>query len=36
MHGQAATAQLTWVPAASAALTAVFAPATAYLHSHRQ
>jgi daunorubicin/doxorubicin transport system permease protein len=36
MHGQAATGQLAWVLAASAALTAVFAPVTAYLYSHRQ
>jgi ABC-2 type transport system permease protein len=36
MHGQAATGQLAWVLAASAALTAVFAPATADLYSHRR
>jgi ABC-2 type transport system permease protein len=36
MDGQVATGQLAWVLVASAALTAVFAPATAYLYSHRQ
>jgi hypothetical protein len=36
MHGQAATGQLAWVLAASAALTAVFAPAIADFYSHRR
>ena len=36
MHGQAATGQVGWVLLASAALVAVFAPATAYLYGRQR